>query len=62
MQDGDIDFFAVYCRDNDGVYLIPIEDVPTVREARLRVTPARNGQARFVRFAQQFEIARVSIV
>ena len=57
-----IDFFAVFCPETDGVYLVPIEDVPTRSFARLRVEPSRNGQERFVRHAAPYEVGRVSFV
>jgi hypothetical protein len=58
---GEIDFFAVFCPETDGVYLVPIKEVPTVSSARLRVEPARNWQARRVRHAAEYEVGRVSI-
>ena len=59
--EGEIDYFAVYCPETAGVYLVPITDVPTRATARLRVVPARNGQERRVRQADQYEIARVPV-
>ena len=56
---GEIDLFAVYCRDTGRVYLVPIEDVPTKATAHLRVEPSLNSQIRFVRDAARYEIARV---
>ncbi len=56
---GQIDAFAVYCRETGGVYLIPIEDLPLDR-AYLRVQEPRNGQRKRVRFARDYEIAIVS--
>jgi len=58
---GQIDPFAVFCRDTAGVYLIPIEDVPTKSAAYLRVDPPRNNQRERVRFAADYEIGRVAI-
>jgi hypothetical protein len=60
--EGEVDFFAVFCPETDGVYLVPIEDVQTRSFARLRVEPSRNGQERFVRHAGPYEIGRVSSV
>ena len=54
---GQVDAFAVYCPQNERVYLIPIDAVQTTMAARLRLTPARNGQACGVRWARDFEIA-----
>jgi hypothetical protein len=56
---GQIDAFAVYCRETGGVYLIPIEELPLDR-AYLRVREPRNGQRKRVRFARDYEIATVS--
>jgi PD-(D/E)XK endonuclease len=58
----EIDFFAVYCRETQGVYLVPIGDVPTRSHARLRVEPPRNNQRRRIRLAADYEIAKVSVV
>ncbi len=57
---GQIDFFAVYCPETNGVYLVPITDVPGSRQARLRVDPPRNQQRKRIRFAARYEIARVT--
>ena len=59
---GEIDFFAVYCQANRGVYLIPIDDVTTTCEARLRVSPTRNSQRRRIRAATDYEVATVAVV
>jgi hypothetical protein len=58
---GEIDFFAVFCPETAGIYLVPIDDVPTASSARLRVEPARNAQVRGVRQAAQYEIGRVTV-
>jgi PD-(D/E)XK endonuclease len=58
---GQVDFFAVYCPETSGVYLVPIEDLPGHRGAFLRVDPPRNQQRRRVRFAAKYEIGRVTI-
>jgi hypothetical protein len=52
-----VDFFAVYCPDTGGVYLIPADDLRIRRQGALRVTPARNNQSRGVRLAAKYEIA-----
>jgi hypothetical protein len=56
---GQIDFFAVYCPETKGVYLVPIEDVPLKSQATLRVEPTRNGQKRNIRPAADYEIAKI---
>jgi hypothetical protein len=59
--EGQIDDFAVYCPELGSVYLIPIEDVPTRALGTLRVAPTRNGQAKGVRLAAAYEIARLDL-
>jgi hypothetical protein len=58
---GQIEFFAVYCPETQGVYLVPIEDVPLKTAATLRVGPARNRQKRNIRPAADYEIAKVDL-
>ena len=58
---GQVDAFAVYCRQTGGVYLIPIEDLPVRRLARLRHEPARNGQRKGVRDAATYRVASVTV-
>jgi hypothetical protein len=43
------------------VYRVPIEDMPATRIGTLRVAPARNNQAKGVRLAAAYEIARVDL-
>ncbi len=59
---GQVDHFAVYCPQTSGVYLIPIADLPNRVSGALRVTPPRNNQRRFIRFAADYEIAKVSVM
>lgn len=58
---GEIDYFAVYCRETRGVYLVPIGDVPGARMASLRVEPARNGQRRHIRLADRYLVGNVEL-
>jgi hypothetical protein len=58
---GQVDYFAVYCPETAGIYLIPIEDLPLRRLGALRVDPPRNGQRKRIRFAADYEIGRVPI-
>jgi hypothetical protein len=53
---GQIDAFGVYCQDNQKVYIVPIQDLPLVREAKLRLTPPRNSQVKGIRWAAGYEI------
>ena len=59
---GEIDEFAVCCPDLGTVYRIPIDEMPNVRIGSLRVAPSRNHQARGVRLAAAYEIARFDVV
>jgi hypothetical protein len=58
---GQIEYFAIYCPETSGIYLIPIEDVTSRWTGTLRVTEARNGQKLRVRYAKDYEIGRVSV-
>jgi PD-(D/E)XK endonuclease len=59
---GQVDYFAVHCSQTAGVYLVPIEDLPTRRSAALRVEPARNSQVRKIRPAAKYRVASVTVV
>lgn len=52
---GQVDLFVVYCPDNDGVYVIPAEDVPRTG-MYLRLDPPRNKQHKRVRWAAEYEL------
>jgi hypothetical protein len=58
---GEIDYFAVYCAETSGVYLIPIDDLPLQRQGSLRVDAPRNSQRRNIRFAIDYEISRITV-
>src|SRR5690349_539477 len=53
---GQADVFAVYCPDTDACYLVPV-DATGMRACTLRVEKSRNGQAKNVRLAADFELA-----
>jgi hypothetical protein len=53
---GQIDAFGVFCPDNGKVYVVPIDDLPLVREAKLRLTPPLNSQVKGIRWAAKYEI------
>jgi hypothetical protein len=57
---GEIDAFAVYCRETAGIYVVPIEDLDTRTDASLRLTPPRNNQRSRVKLASQYLVATVS--
>lgn len=52
---GDVDYFGVYCPDNDKTYLIPIDGLG-LTAASLRVEPPKNGQIANIRLAADYEI------
>ena len=52
---GACELFAVYCPELDRVYLVPVADVPKTW-GKLRVEPAKNGQAKGVRWAAQYRL------
>lgn len=55
---GEIELFGVYCPDNDGAYLIPVDEVG-ITEGCLRVDETKNGQKAKVRWASDYELNRV---
>jgi hypothetical protein len=57
---GEIDYFAVYCPETAGVYLVPIADLPVRVQGTLRVDPPRNNQMSRVRLASNYEIGKVA--
>jgi hypothetical protein len=58
---GEIDAFGIYCPETTGVYLVPIEAVPTTSAAHLRVDPPKNNQFDRIRFAANYEVGRIAI-
>jgi hypothetical protein len=52
---GEVDLFAVYCPDTDGVYVIPVDEVPNTG-MYLRVDPPCNCQNKHVRWARDYEL------
>jgi len=53
---GQIDAFGVFCPDNDKTYIIPIADLPLVREAKLRLALPGNSQVKGIRWAARYEV------
>lgn len=47
-----VDYFGVYCKDLDSVYLVPSGEA----EGTLRVEPTRNNQSEGIRFAEEYKI------
>jgi PD-(D/E)XK endonuclease len=52
---GQIDYFAVYCPETKGAYLVPIDHVGTTN-AKLRLVPTKNKQEKNVRWAKDYEL------
>lgn len=52
------DIFAVYCPDNEKVYLVPVGDVAL--EGRLRIEQPRNGMVKGIRWAAPYEVLTCS--
>jgi hypothetical protein len=58
---GEIDYFAIFCPDNGGVYLVPIGELRVKTQGALRVEPSGNSQTRKVRLAADYEVGHVAI-
>ncbi|HLG60306.1 MAG TPA: group I intron-associated PD-(D/E)XK endonuclease [Ktedonosporobacter sp.] len=52
---GQCDYFAVYNEDLNKVYLILVDEVGT-NQAKFRLLPAKNNQAKHVRWAKDYEL------
>lgn len=50
---GEVDYFAVYCPDNDTCYLIEVEACGNTK-ASLRLDPVKHGQIKNIRWAKDF--------
>ena len=50
----EIDAVAIYCPDNGGCYLVPIEDVRGRGNLHLRLAPARNHQEFAITYAEPY--------
>ena len=53
--EGAVDFFGVYCPENDCVYLVPI-GITSRRACSLRVLPSKNNQSRKIHWAKDYEV------
>src|SRR4051795_12695464 len=58
---GEVDYFAVYCRETGGVYLVPMNDLPVKVQGTLRVTSPRNSQKVGIRFAADYLVATIEL-
>jgi hypothetical protein len=52
---GQCEYFAVYCPETRGVYLLPVDEVG-LTQAILRITPTTNNQEKGVRWAKDYEL------
>jgi hypothetical protein len=59
---GEIDYYGVYCPDNDKVYLLPISDVNTSCACSLRIDPPKNNQQKRIRWAKDYEVQPQRII
>ena len=50
---GQVDFFGVYCRENNECYWVPVEDVPPT-ECCLRIDTPKNMAQEGIRWAKDF--------
>jgi len=53
MYVGEVEYFGVFCPDNDSTYLLPIDEI-LVQEGVLRVLPPKNGQIKGLRWADRY--------
>jgi hypothetical protein len=59
---GEVDYFGVYCPDNDKVYLVPITDVSVSVRCSLRIDPPKNNQQKRIRWASDYEVKPMRII
>jgi len=52
---GEAELFLVYCRENQQIYAVPVDEVPA-SDGWLRVEPTRNGQEEGIRWARDYEL------
>jgi hypothetical protein len=52
---GQIDYFAVFCPENRGTYLIPIDHTGGT-QMNLRLTETKNKQEKNIRWAKDYEL------
>ena len=59
--EGEVDELAVFCPELGAVYMLPLDHIGTKRRASLRIDRAKNNQAKGVRLAAAYEIARIDL-
>jgi hypothetical protein len=58
---GAVDFFGVYCPENESVYLVPISALGSYRVCSLRVTPPKNNQLKRIRWADEYLVVPLDV-
>jgi PD-(D/E)XK endonuclease len=58
---GDVDYFAIYCLETSGVYLVPLREAKVRTQGSLRVDSPRNSQRERIRMARHYQLAEISI-
>jgi hypothetical protein len=59
--EGEVDEFAIFCPELGAVYMLPLDEIRAKRRGSLRVAPTKNNQAKGVRIATAYEVARVDV-
>ena len=54
---GEVDYFAVYCPENKGIYMVPCDET-TRGHTTLRLRPTANNQAKRIRWAADYALDR----
>lgn len=53
--EGQIEYFGVYCPENDRCYMVPVNDVGK-RAATLRIDAPANNQEKHIKWAENYEV------
>jgi hypothetical protein len=56
---GEVDFFAVYCPETSGIYVVPCDET-TRSTIALRLEPTANCQSKRIRWAADYALERFS--
>lgn len=57
--EGEADYFAVYCPQNNKVYIVPVDQMPKGKGS-LRVDPTKNNQSKGVVWAEDYILSETS--
>ena len=58
---GQAEFFGVFCPENNSVYLVPVDEVPT-DSVKLRIRPAKNNQRKGILWAKAYDLNLKGVV